>query len=137
MRLLAHSTRTSEDRYAILLNAAFNLASASFESEVFKTLGLYGSISGRTLSSVTLLTSTKSADDPGGIVLPSFFIKSSLMPKSTSDPDSAPAPAPATMPTAIPTSGLRKRMPTKVPHNAPRRDPVAAPTAVRLTACLR
>jgi hypothetical protein len=40
------------------------LVSASFESDVFRTLGLYGSISGRTLSSVTLLTSTKSATIP-------------------------------------------------------------------------
>src|SRR5215470_8359328 len=70
----------SPGRHAILLNAAFNLASASFESEVFRTRGLYCSISGRTLSSVTLLTSTKSADDPDGIVLASFLIKSSLMP---------------------------------------------------------
>jgi hypothetical protein len=51
-----------------LLRAAFNLASASLESEVFNMRGLYGSISASTLSSVTLLKSTKRAEDPSGIV---------------------------------------------------------------------
>jgi hypothetical protein len=66
--------------YATLLSAAFSLASASLESELFRTRGLKGSISGSTLSSVTLLNSTKSADEPAGIVSPSFRMKSSLMP---------------------------------------------------------
>lgn len=66
--------------YDALASVAFNLASSSSDSEVLSTLGLKGSISGNTLSKVTLLTSTNRADDPGGIVWASRFTKSSLMP---------------------------------------------------------
>ena len=45
-----------------------------------------------------------SADEPGGIVSPSFLMNSSLIPKSVSAPDSAPVPAPARAPSAVPTA---------------------------------
>src|SRR5262249_39945982 len=67
-------------RYAALLSAARSFSSASLERDVFRTRGLYCLISGSTLSSVTLLSSTKSAEDPSGIVAPSFLMKSSGMP---------------------------------------------------------
>jgi hypothetical protein len=51
-----------------LLSAAFNLVSSLLDSDVFSTRGLYGSTSGSTLSSVTLLTNTNR-----GIVSPSFL----------------------------------------------------------------
>jgi hypothetical protein len=65
---------------ASLLSAAFNLDSSSLESDVFSTRGLYGSISGNTLSSVTLLNKTKSAELSAGIISPSFLMTSSFMP---------------------------------------------------------
>ena len=69
-----------------------------------------------------------SADVPGVISSRMVRMKSSSMPTSVIDPDSAPMPAP----TAMPSSGTKKIR----PKSRPQKDPPMAPAPVRLCSCL-
>src|SRR4029078_10221960 len=104
--------------------AACRAASLVWSSEVLSTVPPSPLSRSRTLSAVTLRTSTKSAAVPGWMAAAVSFIHLSSMPISVRYPLSVPEAAPS----AAPASGIKKIRPI----SAPQKVPVAAPKAVVL-----
>src|SRR5262245_48104813 len=136
-RFLAPNEARPQPQVACAVRSAERrLSSCLFDKEVLRTRGLKRSNSGRTLSGVDLLISMNRADEPFGMVLPRSLMNWSLMPKSASDPDSAPTPMPVNPPIAMPASGFRSNSPVSAPTSMPALAPRVAPNAVRFKACL-